>query len=495
MFARLTAGGLVRVAAFVAVMHGFSVVARADYGGGSGTGTNPYLIFTAEQLDAIGAQPGDWDKHFKLMADIDLSGYRGTTFHRIGTPDDGPFTGTFDGNYKTISNFQWVSDWMRYVGLFGFVDGEQVRISNLTLVDSTVATESGQYAAVLAGFVRDATISNCHVRRGTVSGDTGVGALIGKKEGGKVIDCTAQATVHGASRVGGLIGFSYWGLIEHCDAVCEVTGCTELECWAVGGLVGENQNGLMTNCHARCTVRGSRGVGGLIGQNATASIRRSWTDGIVSGEQDIGGMIGRNSGGEISDSYSLTDVSGVVFVGGLAGYHGPSCDCTTAKAGVIERCYAAGGVSSVSAPGGLSPVNDRSRITDSFWDTQSTGCKISAGGTAGTTRQMQTLSTYINAGWDFVGEDRNGTEDIWCPPASGDYPRLAWQIVIGDLDGNGNVDFRDFAILARQWRQTDNGFWSSGAFALADGMIDFDDFDVLTRAWLTGDTQPAPHRQ
>jgi hypothetical protein len=283
-----------------------------------------------------------------------------------------------------------------------------------------------------------------------------------------------------------LIGFSYWGLIEHCDAAGEVTGCSESECWAVGGLVGENQNGVVTNCHARCTVGGSRGVGGLIGQNATASIRRCWTDGIVSGEQEVGGLIGRNSGGEISDSYSLTDVSGVVYFGGLVGYHAPSCDCTTAKAGVIERCYAAGPVSGVSVPGGLSPVNDRSRITDSFWDIEATGCKSSAGGTARTTRQMQTLSTYLAAGWDFIGEKQNGTDDIWCPPAPGDYPRLAWQTVTGDLDGSGNVDFRDFGILARQWRQTDNGLWSRGTFVAVDGITDFDDLDTLTEAWLTG---------
>ena len=488
MFTRLTAGGFMRVAAFLAVIHGFSFTVQADYGGGSGTAANPYLIFTAEQLDAIGARPGDWDKHFKLMADIDLGGYRGTAFHRIGTPDDGPFTGTFDGNHKTISNFRWSLDWTRYVGLFGFVDGEQVRISNLTLVDPNVTVEAGQYAAALVGFVRAATITNCHIRRGAVSGDTGVGALIGKKEGGTVTDCTATATVRGASRVGGLIGHSYWGLIERCDAVCKVTGCSgsESECWAAGGLVGENHNGATTDCHAGCTVEGRREVGGLMGLNATASIRRCWTDGIVSGEQDVGGLTGRNSGGEISDSYSLTDVSGVVYIGGLVGYHAPSCDCTTSKAGVIERCYAAGPVSGVSAPGGLSSVNDRSHITDSFWDTQATGCKNSAGGAAKTTKEMQTPFTFLRAGWDFVGEKQNGTEDIWCPPAPGDYPRLAWQTVTGDLDGSGNVDFRDFGILARQWRHTDDGFWSRGTCVAADGTIDFDDLDALTEAWLAG---------
>lgn len=486
MLVQPMACGLGRVAAFLAVVHGLSFAVRADYGGGNGTTESPYLIFTAGQLNAIGAQPADWDKHFKLMADLDLSGYCETAFHRIGTPEDGPFTGTFDGNYKTISNFRWSSEWTRYVGLFGFVDGEQVRISNLTLVDPSVATETGQYAASLAGFVRAATIANCHVRRGTISGENCVGALIGRKDWGTVTDCTACTTVRGASRVGGLIGHSYWGLIEHCDAAGEVTGCSESECWAAGGLVGENQNGVVADCHARCTVRGSREVGGLIGLNATASVRRCWTDGKVVGEQDVGGLIGRTDGGTISDCYSLADTAGVVFIGGLIGWHAPSCGCSVAVAGVIERCYAAGRVSGTSDLGGLAAVNEKSVITSSFWDTQATGCKSSAGGIAQTTKQMQSLSTYLSAGWDFAAEKQNGTEDIWYPPAPGDYPQLAWQTGTGDFDGDGNVDFRDFGVLAGQWRRIDNGFWSRGAFMAADGAIDFDDLDILALSWLTG---------
>ncbi|UCF17746.1 MAG: hypothetical protein JSW59_09835, partial [Phycisphaerales bacterium] len=45
--------------------------ARAKYGGGTGEPDDPYLIYTAEQMNTIGAEPNDWDKHFKLMADID----------------------------------------------------------------------------------------------------------------------------------------------------------------------------------------------------------------------------------------------------------------------------------------------------------------------------------------------------------------------------------------------------------------------------------------
>ncbi len=99
-----------------------SRAAIAQYGGGAGEPNDPYLIYTPEQMNAIGADPNDWDKHFKLMADIDLSAYAGEEFNLIGArgtidsrshdiPDvtqPTAFMGVFDGNGHTISNFTYV---------------------------------------------------------------------------------------------------------------------------------------------------------------------------------------------------------------------------------------------------------------------------------------------------------------------------------------------------------------------------------------------------
>jgi hypothetical protein len=35
--------------------------------------------------------------------------------------------------------------------------------------------------------------------------------------------------------------------------------------------------------------------------------------------------------------------------------------------------------------------------------------------------------TFLDAGWDFVGETANETEDIWWILEGKDYPRLWWQ--------------------------------------------------------------------
>ena len=88
---------------------------QAKYGGGAGEPNDPYLIYDANQMNAIGANSNDWDKCFKLCADIDLSGFTGTSFNIIGIDDDNPFSGVFDGNDHTISNFSYTSTGTRYI--------------------------------------------------------------------------------------------------------------------------------------------------------------------------------------------------------------------------------------------------------------------------------------------------------------------------------------------------------------------------------------------
>jgi hypothetical protein len=51
-------------------------------------------------------------------------------------------------------------------------------------------------------------------------------------------------------------------------------------------------------------------------------------------------------------------------------------------------------------------------------------CVLSA---APTTAEMQTASTFLNAGWHFAGETANGTADLWWILEGKDYPRLWWE--------------------------------------------------------------------
>jgi hypothetical protein len=46
-----------------------------------------------------------------------------------------------------------------------------------------------------------------------------------------------------------------------------------------------------------------------------------------------------------------------------------------------------------------------------------------------TTSTAATTSTFLEAGWDFVNEVDNGSEDIWWILEGQGYPRLWWEEV------------------------------------------------------------------
>ena len=112
-------------------------VAFAQYGGGSGTVSDPYLISTAQDLQNLSATSGDWDKHYQLVNDLDLD------LVAYGNPignSSTPFIGTFDGNGHTISNLTINLSTTEYVGLFGWVGNkvDPIAIYNLGLIDSKI---------------------------------------------------------------------------------------------------------------------------------------------------------------------------------------------------------------------------------------------------------------------------------------------------------------------------------------------------------------------
>jgi len=63
--------------------------------------------------------------------------------------------------------------------------------------------------------------------------------------------------------------------------------------------------------------------------------------------------------------------------------------------------------------------------TNCFWDKEVSGLRM---GDGLTTAEMQTASTFLEAGWDFIDETENGTEDIWWIDEGQDYPRLWWEL-------------------------------------------------------------------
>lgn len=358
---------------------------------GSGSAADPFLVETAAQLDSISRSGCNddktvlCDKHFRLMADIDLADFAQTTCHGIGYCDtDGlggepqgqnasanPFTGLFNGNGFVIKNLRCHDDsgydngftWIRPVAdsfaLFECVGPAGV-VENVRLEQVDISFEFGPAAPLVARL--GGRVSNCSaggVVRGSasvgglvsisggtiensassvdVSGDGPVGGLVGSARdaiygitrGGTIRASRATGSVDGVASVGGLAGYNS-GLIEDSSAGGLVEGSEQ-----VGGLVGVQQGSyfaVVNRCSASGDVRAnSDGAGGLVGANDGAILQSFAAGRVASSGSRVGGLVGESLDGHaaIVGCYARGAVSGRDDVGGLVGLN----------AGLIERSY------------------------------------------------------------------------------------------------------------------------------------------------------------
>jgi hypothetical protein len=201
------------ISSFFVLLYFCSLPAQAQYGGGTGEPNDPYLIYTAEQQNKIGLHEEGWDKHFKLMADIDLSIYTGTEFNIIGDSNI-PFTGVFYGNGHTISNFNYTSTQKGHTGLFGFIDDPNAQNRDLGLINPEINAGTGDYVGSLVRRIANGTITDCYVEGSSVFGGFTLDGLVGSKGGIAMIQCYSTAVVSGSDYVGGLAGSS--GSVTQC---------------------------------------------------------------------------------------------------------------------------------------------------------------------------------------------------------------------------------------------------------------------------------------
>jgi hypothetical protein len=450
------------------------------YSGGSGTPEDPYRIATAEDLNDIGNHPEDWEKHFILINDVDLVQYTGTKFNIIGK---GPtyFTGIFNGNGHKIFNFTWTSDSIGNIGLFSIV-GSGGQVKNLKMENVDVNAINGYCVGGLAG-TNVGTITNCY-STGSVTGYRYVSGLVGYNYG-TVTNCYSIGSVtgnDGAGRLGGLVGENWYGTITNCYSTGIVTG----NAGCVGGLVGLNYQSTVTNCYSTSIVDGGDFVGGLVGGNYGGTISYCYSTGSVSGASSlVGGLVGWNSigdiGGTINDCYSTGSVTGGEQVGGLVGKNG-HYNLGYYIPSYIYKCYSTGEVTGSSDVGGLVGLHIAGEVGDSFWDIETSGCNTSAGGTGKTTAEMQTKSTFTDAGWDFIGETVYGVEDIWRMCVDGvNYPILRWQFNTADFVCPDGVEINDLAIMCEEWllEELSRDVWPEGG----DGIVNFLDWAVFANQW------------
>jgi len=405
----------------------FELPELPSFSGGSGTPNDPYLITTAEELNRIGHNPRLMDACFKVIDDIDLANIE---FFIIGTKGY-PFSGVFDGNDFTISNLRLVSCGTNNVGLFGCTRNYS-HIKGISLRNLTVEAETGLNVGGLVGLADNSVISNCYVS-GNVSGEYFVGLLVGSGEFLKIMNCCIDGEVLGTGHIGGLIGYSSNCNLSGCYATVDING----DYGTVGGVVGDSLESTLSNCYVTGDIIGSEYVGGLVGYSLFSSTSHCYSAAMVDGTSTA--------------------------VGGLVGY----------------------------SPYNGYPLSDYSKC---FWDNSinpslnGIGWADDPNVVAKTTAEMQTESTFIDASWDFIGEDTNGSDDIWRMCVDGvEYPKLWWEFSISDFACGDGVDFIDFAVLADTWNFSlgETGYNDKCDLA-GDDIIDFADLAIFTDHWLEG---------
>jgi PKD repeat protein len=437
----------------------------------AGASADPFEVATYADLCKVGTGADGWTLDADYVQTADIQCPAGANFTPIG--EDDPFSGSYDGRGYVIRDLYIDMPGEDYVGLFGeaydgsaFTNivlenisiagdsnvgglvgladcwGSGVTIENCT-VSGIIICNYGYYIGGLVGCAIEAAISNCHADVEVEAGGTAVdevGGLVGKSNGCVITSCSARGNVFPANRCGGgLIGRSDGSTVVDCRAHGDV-GLGRTRTGNLGGLIGEVNGGPILNCSATGDVGGDWSVGGLIGAGSfygpdgppLVIMARCFATGNVSGESDVGGLVGYleslAAGYTIEDCYARGEVVATVdsgfryggLIGDWWGESGP---------GTLRCCYSVGRVAtgmSESVGGLIGKIYAADpAIVDCFWDTETSGLSISAGGATGkTTAEMQALATFAN--WS-IATPAAYTDEVWYLVPGEDYPRLAWE--------------------------------------------------------------------
>ncbi|MHC4552252.1 MAG: hypothetical protein ACYSUT_05740, partial [Planctomycetota bacterium] len=242
---------------------GYPMLVFKPIDGGDGSAGNPYIIYTKQQLLDFLNTPAMWDKHIKLIANIDLSD---EVFTLI--PID-RFNGVFDGSGCKI-----------------------IGLRNIQLID----------VIGRSGIVKNLTIEDADITDGD--------AILASSNLGQIKDCHFTGTVNGTDIVGGIVVVND-GLVFRCSVNGDVNGLLE-----VGGLIGENGfNGIIQESYCDGSVFSTNYAGGLVCRNH-GLVEHSYCDASVEGNYATGFIVCFNSYGAVlcvPGHYSLD----VTYDGGL----------------------------------------------------------------------------------------------------------------------------------------------------------------------------------
>ena len=368
-----------------------------EFAGGSGAKFDPYIVETGGQL----LLAKDYSsKYFKLANDIDLNNKNWLPIAK--------FSGTLDGNGKTIYNLRVERDDISYRGLIGELSGT---VKNLTVSGVKI---KGSNTGAIAGKVYRGTVDNCKVilADGSMLQGTCVGGIAGQVGGTSYIEnCTVESTNYSVaingSKVGGIAGYIDYsgnvGNIKNCRVNCNIAGESH-----IGGICGYIYSYLpISSCEYKGNISGTQNVGGIGGYDSYGcKIIACKAVANIDGDDYLGGLLGSGRSTIIA-SYSngeITAASSAGYIGGISGYNNSYYSSTS------YLCYS----TTICDHSKFVPINN-SNSCYSVYDTANIAEKME--------EAISDYSDYwnFNNTWTWRGYTADGKViEIVCP-------RLAWE--------------------------------------------------------------------
>lgn len=353
---------------------------------------------------------------------------------------DETFSGTYEGESKTISNVTISAPGADYIGLFSQSIGQ---LNDIVLKSSSIS--GGSYVGGIAGrsYGMEPKINRPQIigtNNGVVkiSGTNSVGGIVGQNEGpingNTTLDNATEITIAeisgwvnitGADNVGGIAGHNAYGSSINKVLVngVYVTGpdkgnliesnITITGKEFVGGIVGYNETIVdgnvtgsgediknMPDVAGIVKITGASSIGGIAGINAQSGTLNSVnirlgrpTPMIISATGDnVGGIVGDNRGklGTISDNTFIStrgniEISGANYIGGIVGSNSSTAEL---KNCFVYDFYTQMGTKSYYAPkitatgtnaGGIAGSNASSITNCSVFSASNTLLSITAG--------------------------------------------------------------------------------------------------------------------
>lgn len=270
------------------------------------------------------------NENYILKNDLD---FKNSTILPIGNRET-PFSGNFNGNGYTISNFKIENN--EFNSLFGYVTGkiENLHVKN----DFNTEASSTNYISPIVSYLSNGIVLNC-----SSSG---------------IIFASSTASIDG-SYVGGIVARNEYGSINKCFSTVSISNNNKGTTFT-GGIVGYNgsdkqKQGKIENCYIKdnnifssCSEdTASSYVGGIVGYNfglvnKCFSIEANINAKITTYQGFAGGIVGDNNGGEINNCFSSSNVNiisdtGNTFFGSIMGRNFHST--LLSKSGTMENNY------------------------------------------------------------------------------------------------------------------------------------------------------------